>query len=232
MSFQRWGGLRFRWRRLRAALLIWLVASLAQGCASDGFDREVDQFAEWLRVEPGAVVADIGAGEGEYAIALAARVGPEGRVYATEIEEEKRVEILEAAREAGVDRVEVREAQIEGTGLAPACCDAIFLRTVYHHLTDPEPFTRSLYETLRPGGRLAIVDFRPTALLALWTPDGIPEDRGGHGIEPALVVRELEAVGFVQVDSLDPWPSGRWFDFEYGLLFEKPRQAAHAGEAP
>ncbi len=211
---------------LLSSLLVAAHALALSGCASGGVDGEVDQFAKWLRVGDGSVVADIGAGGGEYAIALADQVGSDGLVYATELEAEDREEIAEAARNAGADRVEVREAQIEGTGLGAACCDAIFLRTVYHHLTDPEPFTRSLFESVRPGGRLAIVDFRPLALLALWTPEGIPEDRGGHGIEPDLVIRELEAVGFVHLETLDPWPTGRLFEFEYGLLFERPVEGA------
>ncbi len=216
-------------------LFLWVLTTAVAlvGCANDSFDRELDQFLQWFRVRDGAVVADIGAGKGQYAIALSQHVGSSGRVIATEIEAEKREAIVEAAQEAGADRVEVVEAQIEGTGLAPQCCDAIVLRDVYHHLAAPEAFVQSLFDTLRPGGRIAIVDFPPTAWLALFTPDGIPEDRGGHGIAPEIVIRELEAVGFVHLDSVDTWPSNNFVTRTYGLLFERPAAATgNVGRTP
>jgi SAM-dependent methyltransferase len=45
--------------------------------------------------------------------------------------------------------------------LPDSCCDAMFMRDVYHHVTAPEAFNRSLFASLKPGGRLAILDFRP-----------------------------------------------------------------------
>ena len=118
--------------------------------------------------------------------------------------------------------VEVRPADHGGTGLPPESCDAIFLRDVYHHLTDPESFVASLYETLRPGGRLVLVDFPPAWLLAFATPEGIPGDRGGHGISPDLMIEELEAAGFRTLETIDPWPSANFVTKTYAVAFERP----------
>jgi len=169
--------------KIKLCLAAMMVMMASQSVAAESkFDREIALFESWLKVGVGSVLADIGAGNGKFAIALSRAVGETGRVYATELSEDDRLEIEEAAREAGALQVEVIEAQIQGTGLPNRCCDGIFLNGVYHHLTDPVPFARSLFESLRPGGRLAIVDFPPTMWLAPWTPEGIPENRGGHGI--------------------------------------------------
>jgi len=70
------------------------------------------------------------------------------------------------------------------TGLPAGCCDAILLRGVYHHLTEPTAALVSLRRALRPGGRLLVIDFAPVWWLAPWTPKGIPKDRGGMATGP------------------------------------------------
>ncbi len=204
----------------------WLASALvilaSPALAESTFDQEIRLLARMLDVESGTVVADIGAGSGEYSIALSGRVGEDGVVHATEMEAEKREAISKAARQAGADRVVVGEARTLGTGLPPASCDAIFLRDVYHHLTEPKAFTESLFETIRPGGRLVIIDFPPAFWLSLWTPEGVAEDRGGHGIRPELLVRELEAAGFERTETIDKWPSSNFVTKTYAIAFQRP----------
>ena len=201
-----------------AAVTLGLVA--AAGAASR-FEREVDRLAELLGVGPGSRVADVGAGKGHFAIAFAERVGPEGHVYATEIEATQRAKIARAARDAGLANLTVLEALEDATGLPDGCCDAIFLRVVYHHLAQPAPILASLARALRPGGRLVVVDFRPTRWLALWTPKDVPEDRGGHGVAPEIVRREAVAAGFEPLSLDEEWPSS-WLMRHYAIAFRRP----------
>ena len=202
------------------ALMLFFWAGLA--VAESSADRFAGLVAGPLEVSEGSVVADIGAGDGRYAISMSRIVGSEGMVYATELEEDDRDEIQDEVDDADVSNVQVMKAEFESTGLSPASCDGIYLRRVYHHITAPEPFNRSLLETVRPGGRLVIVDFRPTWWLALFTPKGIPEDRGGHGIQPVLVVKELEAAGFEHVETREKWDPDSWFNREFGVIFKRP----------
>lgn len=209
--------------RVRAGIVAFLVFCwVGSAAAESSADRFAAQLAGPLGVSEGSVVADIGAGDGSYAIAMSRVVGPTGKVFATELEEEDRSEIQNEVDEAGATNVQVMKAEFEATGLPAASCDAVYLRRVYHHITSPEPFDRSLFETIRPGGRLVIVDFRPTWWLALFTPEGIPEDRGGHGIEPALVARELEAAGFRHIETREKWDPDSWFNRDFGVIFERP----------
>ena len=189
--------------------------------ATSRFEREVARLAELLEIGPGSTVADIGAGKGQLALALARLVGPGGRVYATEIDAGLREKIARAAEREGLANLVVVEALEDATGLPTACCDAAYLRGVYHHLTKPEPFLASLRASLRPGARLAVIDFRPTLWLALWTPKGIPADRGGHGVRPEIVTGEAEAAGFTRFALDEDWP-GSWLHPHYALGFRRP----------
>jgi ubiquinone/menaquinone biosynthesis C-methylase UbiE len=204
---------------LAAALAAALAIAAAAGAASRA-EREAERLAALLGLGPGSTVADIGAGKGAFALALARLVGPTGHVYATEIDADLRARIERDARKAGLANLTVVEALEDATGLTEGCCDAAFMRGVYHHLTKPEPTLASLHRALRPGGRFAVVDFRPTRWLALWTPKDIPEDRGGHGVAPEIVELEAKAAGFER-RSLDEEWGGRWLFPRYALLLER-----------
>jgi SAM-dependent methyltransferase len=111
----------------------------------------------------------------------------------------------------------VVEAREVDTGLEDSCCDAIAMRGVYHHVTRPLETNASLYRALRPDGRLAVVDFAPEWFLStFFQVKGVPSNRGGHGILPELVIKELEMAGFSLERRIDNW-DGR----SYCLVFQK-----------
>jgi ubiquinone/menaquinone biosynthesis C-methylase UbiE len=178
---------------------------------------EVERLAAWLEVQPGTRVADLGAGDGTFAVALARRVGPSGRVYATELDDERLADIRQAATEARLSNVTVIEGAVSSTNLPEACCDALFSRIVYHHLTDPAAINADIFRALRPGGRLVIIDFEPGGIMN-WI--GRPEtaDRhGGHGTPKETVRREVTAAGFQLLRGPESW-RGR----TYAVLFRRP----------
>jgi SAM-dependent methyltransferase len=166
-------------------------------------------------------VADVGAGRGELTVALAAEVGPGGRVYSTEIDRESLEQIGAAVATARLANVTLVLAEVRDTGLPASCCDAIVLRRVYHHLADPVATNASLLRALRPGGVLAVIDFPPLlSWLWPWPPAGVPRSRGGHGVDARLVTEEVVASGFELVQVIEDWP-GRWPLASYGALFRK-----------
>jgi hypothetical protein len=96
------------------------------------------------------------------------------------------------------------------------------LRRVYHHLTDPAETNLGLQDALRPGGLLVVIDFPPPlAWLWPWPPEGVPSNRGGHGIASKLVIDEVMASGFELKEIVKDWP-GPWPLDTYGLVFRKP----------
>ncbi len=157
------------------------------------------------------MVADVGAGEGGLTLALAREVGSKGRVFSTEIDPERLARLREAVAAARLDNVTVVEASVGETGLPPDCCDAIVLRRVYHHLTDPSGINAGLLRALRPGGVLAVIDFPPPFFLG----------RGSFGVPARAVIAEVTGGGFMLVRRIDDWP-GRGPLASYCVIFRKP----------
>jgi SAM-dependent methyltransferase len=213
--------------RASTATIILLALVLAAGCngwRGFGFRAsgpELPRLRHELALKPGMSVADVGAGRGELTVALASAVGPSGRVFSTEIDTEAIAEIRARVVAGALENVTVVQAQARDTGLATGCCDAVVLRRVYHHLTEPASINRDLLRALRPGGVLAIIDF-PPMFSWLWPAlKGVPENRGGHGITAGLVVKEVTASGFELVRVIDDWP-GRGPLASYCAVFRKP----------
>jgi ubiquinone/menaquinone biosynthesis C-methylase UbiE len=177
--------------------------------------QDIDRLAELMQWKPGAAVADVGAGDGSYSFAAAGRVGASGRVYATEIDPEKLKSLRAEVARRKLENVIVVEDTADDTKLPPACCDAIFLRHVYHHLTQPLEFDKSLVRALKPGARLAIIDFPPDGNLD--PVPGVPKNRGGHGIPQKIMMDELTTAGLQVEKTINDW-SGR----DYCVIFVKP----------
>jgi len=186
------------------------------GCQWSGFGFRADgpelpRLRQVLALEAGSAVADVGAGNGGLTFVLAGEVGPNGRVFSTEIEAKRLQRLRASAAAAGLGNVTVVEAQSGETGLPPSCCDAIVLRRVYHHLTDPSSVNASLLRSLRPGGVLAVIDFPPPFF---WS-------RGSLGVPAKSVIGEVTGNGLELVRLIEDWP-GRGPLASYCAVFRKP----------
>ncbi len=182
--------------------------------------REGPQLAELLALKPGMIVADVGAGGGAMSVVMAKWLGPGGRVYATDIGAEQLAEIRAAVAQDALSNIVVLEGAESSTNLPSECCDAIFLRDVYHHLTRPHEFNASLLAALKPDGRLAIIDFPPEQGSS--TPAGVPSDRGGHGIPASIVLAEETRAGFRHLRTMSRWPPDDDRNRLFSVMFEKP----------
>jgi predicted methyltransferase len=177
-----------------------VAALAAPACA--GVTEEARQLVDAMQLQPGMVVADVGAGDGEWTVALSAAVGQDGHVYATEIETDKVEELRQYLDDQKIENATVLLGNQTESGLSTNCCDAVLLRMVYHHFENPEAMRTSLHQALRPGGVLAIVDIVPQRH---WRQlKGVPE-RGGHGIPLDDLVEELIVDGFELVSRHDDW---------------------------
>jgi ubiquinone/menaquinone biosynthesis C-methylase UbiE len=136
-------------------------------------------------VDPGAIVADIGAGTGYFALALAERTGPSGRVYAVDLQAEMLAHLgkkLAAHPELPVTPV---HARAEATTLADDSFDLVFFGSVWHELDQSALVLLEARRLIKTGGRIAIVDWRADAT----PPPGPPAD---HRQPLARVVKFLE----------------------------------------
>jgi SAM-dependent methyltransferase len=185
-----------------------------------------DEIVDMLGIKPGSTVAEIGAGNGAMAVRIAKKIGPTGRVLATEIDPKLIEQIRQRARKAELDNVTVVRATPTDSGLPAGCCDAAYMIDVYHHITDPAPTDASIFRALKPGARLLINDFPPTIWLAPFKVKGVPANRGGHGVPDAIVIKEITAAGFREKRETRPWYPGLLVRDTYCLVFSKPEVSA------
>jgi ubiquinone/menaquinone biosynthesis C-methylase UbiE len=190
--------------RRRAAAIGLGLALIPCLVSAQGQDDAVDtrRLTELLDLREGSTVADIGAGSGPLTIRVAQLVGASGRVFATDVNAERLQEIREAVGKAGLSNVTVVEGGPSDTRLPDDCCDAIFMRLVYHHFGDPPRMNASLLRSVRRGGRVVVVDFPPKS--GETAPPGKRGSGDAHGVTAAVVIRELTDAGFTDVSEV-PW---------------------------
>ncbi len=165
-------------------------------------EAEVPRLLELLELKSGMSVADVGAGFGAWTMRLSRILGPSGRVYATDLGAAQLAALRASTTGEQYRNVTVLEGAVNATNLPALCCDAILVRDAYHHFTQPEAMIKSLAASLKPGGRLAIIDFPPRPNTEV--PAGVPANRGGHGVPPQVVEREVGAE-LRHVQTLSGW---------------------------
>jgi ubiquinone/menaquinone biosynthesis C-methylase UbiE len=113
-----------------------------------------------LKLQPTDTIADIGAGTGLFTRLFATTIGPKGRVIAVDIAQAFLDHIELNCRDAGLRNVETVRCKNDSTELPPDSVDVAFICDTYHHFEFPQKTMTSLQKTLKPGGRLIVIDFR------------------------------------------------------------------------
>jgi SAM-dependent methyltransferase len=198
---------------VRALLVLALLLS-APPARSQDEAGDADRLVEALALTTGSVIAEIGAGDGTLSIALARRVGRDGHVYSTELGAARLKTLREKVAAERLHQIDVLDGHPTRTNLSDGCCDAVLMRDVYHHFGEPAVMNASLFASLRPGGRLAILDFAPSGEEAD-SVSGRARD-GHHGVGRRTVSRELEAAGFAAISATSL--AGR----RYMVIAQKP----------
>jgi predicted methyltransferase len=158
---------------------------------------ERHRIMQLAAIEPGARVADVGAGTGVFTTLLSDAVGREGIVYAEEVMLKFSAFIAAQAAHEGRTNVVSVVGTETGIGLPPGSIDVAFLCDVYHHFDRPAEMLASIRRALKPGGKMFLVDFRrhPT-LSPAWLREHV---RAGE----EEVTREVEAAGFARLSRDD-----------------------------
>lgn len=215
-----------RRRRLLAALLAVGAAAALPAFAqhgAQGYHRRFDDAEKWskvfddperdawqkpaeviaaLRLAPDALVADVGAGTGYFAVRLA-RALPQGKVFGVDVEPDM-VRFLN--ERAAKERLGNLAAHLGGEGdpKLPSPVDLVLVVDTYHHISQRPRYFERLRAALKPGGRVAIVDFR------LDSPTGPPPR---HRIAPKVVAEEMTLAGYRELERHEFLPN------QYFLVF-------------
>lgn len=144
-----------------------------------------ERVLDAIGVRPGMTVAEIGAGQGRYAVQLAARVGPAGRVFAEDIDGAALDHLRRRCRRWGLKNVDVILGDVTDPKLPPGELDLIWIVSSYHHFADPVALLRQARTALKPGGRLAIGEW-----ITIHEP-------GRSGTTSASIIRQMASAGYV-----------------------------------
>jgi ubiquinone/menaquinone biosynthesis C-methylase UbiE len=180
--------------------------ALFESSERDGWQKPFEVIRA-LGVQPGATVADIGAGTGYFARRMARVVGERGTVFAADLEPNMVVELRSSAERDGLGNLIPVLASADDPRLPDGTADLVFICNTWHHIADRVAYARRLKRDLAPGGRVAIVDFYKRNV-----PVGPPPP---HKLTAAEVRAEFEAAGYrlaKRIDELLP--------YQYVLVFE------------
>jgi predicted methyltransferase len=181
--------------------IIWLERS----------ERETEEkpqlVIDALEIKPGQTIADLGAGSGYYSFRIAPLVGPTGRVLAIDIEPKMLEVIAERAGREHVTNIATVRSSERDPNLAPHSVDLLFMVDVYHELEYPYEVMRKVREALKPGGRVALVEYRAE--------DPQVQIKPVHKMSEAQVRREMQAAGFRHVTTVRTLP------LQHLILFER-----------
>jgi ubiquinone/menaquinone biosynthesis C-methylase UbiE len=171
-------------------------------------EENPDLAMRLIRVQRGAVVADIGAGSGYFTTRLARAVGADGKVYAVDIQQGM-LDLLQqaVARERLTNVIPVLGA-FNDPRLPAGALDLILMVDVYHEFSQPQVMLQRMKEALKPGGRLVFLEYRAE------DPD-VPI-RPEHKMTKAQVKQEVEHEGFKQQRVYDDLPR------QHLIIFTKP----------
>lgn len=165
---------------------------------------KVDEAVARLGLAPGAVVADIGAGSGVFTVPLA-RAVPQGRVYAVDIDQGLVDHLARKAEEARAANVKPVLGAFTDPRLPARDVDVAFIFDVLHHIEDRATYLRSLAGYLRPGGRIAVIDFHP--------------ELGPHKNDPQLQVTRDQTREWMAAAGLRPLAEHPLYDDKWYVVY-------------
>jgi predicted methyltransferase len=213
------------------------MSLLAQSRASEEGRREqwqnVDQIFAEMGVRPGAVVADVGAGDGFFTSRLARVVGSNGRVFAVEIDDAGIRRLRQRLRDDGIENVTIVKGAPDDPKLPELALDAALIVNAYHEMTQHASMMAALRRALKPDARLVIVE--PVSPSRRGRPRA--EQARNHEIDPEYVLQDARAAGFRVVALQDPFTK-RKGDIEWlmalqpGAVPVTPAAAAEPDQEP
>ncbi len=153
-----------------------------------------DEVIAALQVQAGDAVADIGAGTGYFTIPLARSVGPQGKVFAVNAQEEMLSLLRQKLDGASLSNIEMVRAEADHTTLQDGACMLAFLANIWHEFDDRVAVLRESLRILRPGGRIAILDWRPDV-------EPVAGPPLTHRIAAEEAVKEMHIAGFTPLAS-------------------------------
>lgn len=168
---------------------------------------KVDETVARLKLQPGDVVADIGAGTGIFEGALSMAVTPKGKIFAEDIDAGFFDMIDKRAKEFGLTNVQTVLGTFTDPKLPTHAVDLAFINDVLHHIENRAEYLKNLTAYLKPSGRVAIVEYIP--------------GKGGHPDQPELQVSKEQTDAWMAAAGMKPVEAISLFDTKWFVVYGK-----------
>lgn len=151
-------------------------------------EEEPERALDAMEIALESVVADVGSGTGYFTVRLSKRVGPKGRVYANDLQPEMQKLLADRLEREGITNVTLVQGAVDDPRLPVGALDLVLMADVYHEFSRPREMLRKIRESLKPSGRVVLLEYRKED-------PSIPilED---HKMSIQQAMLELEAEGF------------------------------------
>ena len=140
-----------------------------------------------IGIEPGMVIAEVGAGRGRFVVHMAARVGADGKVYANDIDTEALEYLQYRCERDSIYNVETILGEVDDPLLPEGQLDLVYFINTYHHLSKPVELMRNILPSLKPGGLMVIIEHDP---------EKYPDAGPNHSTPHDELLREAEEAGY------------------------------------
>ena len=174
----------------------------------DSRDREEDcrTLLAALKIQPGQTVCDMGCGNGFYSLRLARLVGEKGQVIAVDVQREMLGLLKDRAAAEKIGNIKLVHGSVVDPHLEPHSVDLVLMVDVYHEFSHPDEMLKAIHESLKPGGRVALAEFRAE--------DPQVPIKELHKMSKAQILKEFEPNGFKLVEEFDklPWQHLMFFE--------------------
>jgi ubiquinone/menaquinone biosynthesis C-methylase UbiE len=183
---------------LRLLLLVTLIVSglfmaQVQGEDQDAWEKRMnrlqppDKVMDAMGVKPGMIIGEVGAGNGRYAVKMAERVGPTGKIYANDISLGKINYLNRRCKRDGITNIETIQGTVTEPKLPKGKMDIVYLINTYHHLDKPVELMKNIIPALKPDGRLVLIEHET---------EKSGGDMDGHSTPKKTVLKQLHEAGY------------------------------------
>jgi ubiquinone/menaquinone biosynthesis C-methylase UbiE len=171
---------------------LFIFISQVKGQEQDAYEKRLNQLQppdkvmDAMGVKPGMFIGEVGAGNGRYAVKMAERVGPLGKIYANDINPVKINFLNRRCKRNGITNIETILGTVTDPKLPKGKLDIVYLINTFHHLDKPIELLKNIIPALKPGGRLVIIEHETEK-------SGYMD---GHSTPQKIVLKQVQEAGF------------------------------------
>ena len=170
---------------------------------------KIEEVISRLKLKPGMIVADIGAGTGVFSRPFAKAVAPGGKVYAVDVDQGLVDYIAQRAKQENSSNVQAVLGKFEDPNLPSRDVDLAFFHDVLHHIEHREAYLKTLVSYLKPTGRIVLIEIDPAN--PQHPHQEHVEKEHGMQLSKESATHWLAALGFQPAEEFDLFKGEKWF---------------------